>query len=205
MRLNINLATQPYQDVRRFLFRWGLAVVLVAFITIGLGYAAVTATLSWRNVVRQENELRAQIGERNRIRANAETLLNQKQNRTTRDQSQFLNSLIARKAFSWTDVLSDLERIMPTGIQVVGIKPQINDDNQLELRLNVAGQSRDRAIDLVRRLEESPHFRYAEMVNETADKEKGELALQFEISAIYVPSWGVSPATPAQQAQQGGQ
>jgi type IV pilus assembly protein PilN len=201
MRLNINVATQPYQDVRRFLFRWGLAVVIVALLTFGLVYAAVSATLNWRTLTKRENELRAQIAERDRIRANAESFLNQKQNRATRDQSQFLNSLIARKAFSWTDVLSDLERIMPGGIQVVGIRPQINDNNQLELRLTVAGQSRDSAIELVRRLEGSQHFRYAEMVNESSQENKGQgPALQFEISAIYVPSWETNG-----RAVQGGQ
>ena len=198
MHLNINLASQPYQDVRRFLFRWGLTVALVALITCGLVYAAVSATLSWRDVTRQENELRAQIAQRDRIRTAAQAFLNQQQNRGIRDQSQFLNSLIARKAFSWTDVLTDLERIMPTGIKVVGIMPKINDNDQLELHLQVAGQSRDRAIDLVRKLEDSSHFRYAEMVNESSEDKNGRSELTFEISAIYVPSWAVkAPSTQA--------
>lgn len=217
MRLNINLATQPYQDVRRFLFRWGIAVIAILLVTLGLVYAAVMSTLSWRSTRRQQNEVRTQIAERDRIRAQAQTFLNRPENRSTRDQSQFLNSLIARKAFSWTLVLNDLEHIVPAGLQVVNIKPQINDNNQLELVLTVAGSSRDRAVDLVRRLEESSHFRNAEMRSEVSRQtENGNAGMRsaaaagyiFDISAVYVPVYLQDNNAPASQtvaAQQGGQ
>ena len=38
MRLNINLASQKYEDARRFYLRWGTALVLAILITGGLGY-----------------------------------------------------------------------------------------------------------------------------------------------------------------------
>ncbi|HYH00434.1 MAG TPA: PilN domain-containing protein [Terriglobales bacterium] len=206
MRLNINLATQPYQDVRRFLFRWGIVVAVLAAVTFGLVYAAVSATIAWRSVSRQENELRAQIAERDRVRASAEAFLNRPENRSTRDESQFINTLIARKAFSWTQVLSDLERIVPAGLQVTTIRPEITEDNQLELRLVVAGQSRDRAIDLVRRLEGAAHFRNAAVINEAAPNlaNSGSSEFKFEISAVYVPSFELGTPQTA-QTQQGGQ
>lgn len=205
MRLDINLATQPYQDVRRFLFRWGIAVAVLAFLSAILVYAAVSATVSWRSITRQENELRTQIAERDRTRSSAEAFLNRPENRSTRDQSRFINGLIARKAFSWTQVLSDLEQIVPAGLQVTAIRPEISENNQLQLRLTVAGQSRERAIDLVRRLEESRHFRNAEMVNETAPSGNAgaaETGFRFEISATYVPPFELAQGS---SAEQGGQ
>lgn len=204
MRLNINLATQPYQDVRRFLFRWGIALALLAFLSAVLVYAAVSAIMSWRSVSRQENELRAKIADRDRARSSAEAFLNRPENRSTRDQSQFINGLIARKAFSWTQVLSDLEHMVPAGLQVTAIRPEISETNQLQLRLTVAGQSRERAIDLVRRLEESKHFRNAEVVNELAPGTGGQAdsGFRFEISATYVPPFEVGARAAAQQGGQ---
>lgn len=208
MRLNINLATQPYQDVRRILVRWTIAVVAVALVTAALVYAAVSTTLSWRAANRQENEVRSQIAERDRIRANAEAFLSRPENRVTRDQSRFINAMIARKAFSWTLVLSDLERIVPSGVQVVNIRPQVNNDNQLELVLTVAGSSRERAVDLVRRLEESSHFRNAEMRSETSKQANTAIGGMrssepenslFEISATYVPTYPQENAVLGQQ------
>ena len=88
----------------------------------------------------------------------AEAFLNQPENRTTRDQSQFINELIERKSFSWTRVLEDLEKVMPPRVHLVSIHPELDEENQLALKMVVAGDSRDRAIELAHRMEESRHF-----------------------------------------------
>jgi len=195
MRLNINLATQPYQNVRRVLLLWSMAVAIVAVLTCALLWAAIGATRSWRDATRQSNEYRSKIAACDRERVNAEAMLNRPENRSTRDQSLFINTLIARKAFSWTEVLSDLERIMPSGIHVIAIAPTISDDNQLELKLGASGPSRERAIELISRMEDSPHFRNALLRTDVAEQKQSEpnarkeISYRFEITAIYVPSY----------------
>jgi len=62
--------------------------------------------------------------------------------------------LIERKSFSWTRVLEDLEKVMPARVHLVGIHPELDDDNQLLLKLAVAGDSHDRALELARRMED---------------------------------------------------
>ena len=59
------------------------------------------------------NGIQQQIAERDRERSQAEALLNLTQNRSTRDKSQNFNDLFERKAFSWTKVFEDLEKVMP--------------------------------------------------------------------------------------------
>ena len=106
-----------------------------------------------------------------------------------RDRSQFLNDLIERKAFSWTQVFEDLERVMPARIHVVSIRPEVDEDNQLEIKLQVAGESRDRVNELVRKMEESPRFKQPQIKSET--QQSGQAAgdnVEFAISALYVPS-----------------
>ncbi len=210
MRVNINLASQPYQDVRRFVVRWSLLIALVGLVTVGLVYATVVSVLAWRSSNAQKNELRAQIAQREQITAQAQAFLNRPENRTTRDQSQFINALIARKAFSWTEILSDLEHLLPPGLQVMNIRPEINEQSQLQIHI-VVGGSRERAIDLVRRLEESPHFRDAAMVNETTSQSKEGTKLQFDIVSLYIPSYDRPQPSqslqekPATEARAGGQ
>ena len=74
-------------------------------------------------------------------------------------------------------------------MQVVSIKPELNESNQLELVMVVAGDTRDRAIDLVRRMEESPEFRNArvrtEAVGTGGDVPEGKIKV--EINALYLP------------------
>jgi len=62
--------------------------------------------------------------------------------------------LIQRKAFSWTRVFEDLEKVMPTNLHVVALKPELNEQNQLLLEMKVAADNRAGAVDLVQRMED---------------------------------------------------
>ena len=128
------------------------------------------------------------IVDRDQLRANAEGILNLPQNRSTRDQSQFLNELIERKAFSWTRVLENLEKVMPPRVHLMSINPQLDEDNQLGLKMTVAGDSRDRAIELARRMEESRRFSQTNIISERSQQSSssGDTE-QFDIVAVYIP------------------
>jgi type IV pilus assembly protein PilN len=187
MRLDINLASQPYEDARQFWMRWGTAVGAVAVLTLVLLAADVTGWINARRDRAAIAEKRAMIADRDQLRANAERILNLPQNRSTRDQSQFLNELIERKAFSWTRVLENLEKVMPPRVHLMSINPQLDDDNQLGLKMTVAGDSRDRAIELARRMEESRRFAQTNIVSEHAEKNNTGDTEEFDIVAIYIP------------------
>ncbi|PYV98776.1 MAG: fimbrial assembly protein [Acidobacteria bacterium] len=188
MRVDINLATQPYQDARRFWLRWGGALVALGLLTLILLYSALTGWVSARkdrDLIRQRE---AQIAARDQERAQAEALLSRPENRSTRDRSQFLNDLFQRKAFSWTKVFEDLERVMPPRLHVVSIRPEMGSEAGLNIKLVVAGESRERALDLVRKMEASQRFQQTRIDQETA--QIGQSAgdkVQFDISAVYVP------------------
>lgn len=187
MRLDINLASQPYEDARQFWMRWGTAVGALGLLTLILLTMVGTGFVNARRDRQAISQKRTLIAERDQIRTQAQQFLNRPENRTTRDDSQFLNQLIERKAFSWTKVLESLERVMPPRVHVVSISPQLDEENQLALKMVVAGDSRDRAIELARRMEESRRFaqtailRAAHAESQTGDTE------QVEIAAIYVP------------------
>ena len=109
--------------------------------------------------------------------------MNLPENRSTRDRSQFLNELIRRKSFSWTKVFEDLERIMPPRVHLVSIHPELNEDNQLAIKMQVAGDSRERALDLVRRMESSPHFQQTKIDSESQQAQNEGVSL--DITAVY--------------------
>ncbi len=188
MQLDINLASQPYEDARQFWLRWGTAVGAVGLVTLVLLTLTITG---WVNARRDHNamaEKRALIADRDNIRANAEEFLNRPENRNTRDTSQFLNELIERKAFSWTLVLENLEKVMPPRVHVVSIHPELDEDNQLALKMTVAGDSRDRAIELSRRMEDSGRFAQTDISSEhyIPSPTNGDTE-QFDIAAVYIP------------------
>jgi type IV pilus assembly protein PilN len=168
--------------------RWGTAVGAVGLLTLVLLAADITGWLNARRDRAAIAEKRAMIAERDQLRANAEKILNLPQNRSTRDQSQFLNDLIERKAFSWTRVLENLEKVMPPRVHLIAINPQLDEENQLGLKMTVAGDSRDRAIELARRMEESRRFSQTNIISERTEKQSNSSDTeQFDIVAVYIP------------------
>src|ERR1700722_19220040 len=187
MRLDINLASRPYEDARQFWTRWGSTVGAVGLFTLLLLTLDVTGWVNARRDREAMREKRALIADRDRIRADAEEFLGRPENRNTRDQSQFLNELIERKAISWTRVLENLEKVMPPRVHLVSIHPELDEDNQLALKMTVAGDSRDRAIELARRMEDSRRFAQTLVNSETYNlTTNGGDTEHFEITAIYI-------------------
>jgi type IV pilus assembly protein PilN len=191
MRIDINLASRPYEDTRQFWTYWGTGLALLAVVTAILVFMAVTGFVRAGRDRRQISRLESQIEAYDREKAQAEALLNQPQNRELREQSRFLNELFERKAFSWTRVFQDLEQVMPAHLHVVSIHPDMSSGNNVEIKVVVGGESQQQALDLVRKMENSQHFKQTRINNEkTADQQGGSTdRVQFEIEAGYTP-WG---------------
>jgi type IV pilus assembly protein PilN len=188
MRIDINLASRPYEDAGPLWLRWGGALAGLGLLTLILLYMALSGFLlarKDRSLIQQREE---QIAARDQQKAQAEEILSLPANRGTRDRAQFLNDLFQRKSFSWTKVFSDLERVMPPRLHVVSIQPVKGTDNQLQIKLVVAGESRDRAIDLVRKMEGSQRFQQTQIEAESSQTTSipGD-NVRFDISALYIP------------------
>ncbi len=131
-------------------------------------------------------QLQRQIAERDAERAQAQAFLDLAVNRSTRDQSQFLNGLIQRKSFSWTRVFEDLEQVMPPNLHVVSLRPELNEQNQMQLEMKVACDTRAAAVELVHRMEGSKHFQGAQLVQENVGSDNGS-SVAASVLSIYVP------------------
>jgi Fimbrial assembly protein (PilN) len=187
MRVDINLATQPYEDSGSLWMRWGTALAVLGLITLVLLYSVLAgwaAARKDRSLIAQREQ---QIAVRDQEKARAEAILNLPENRATRDRSQFLNDLFLRKEFSWTEVFQDLERVMPARLHLVSIQPAMAPGNQLEIKMVVAGESRERALELVRKMESSQRFQQTQIEEEQSQSglTPGD-NVQFDISAVYV-------------------
>jgi Tfp pilus assembly protein PilN len=183
MRLNINLATHPYEDAREFWTRWGVAVALLAVFTLALLGWTVRGWIAAGRDRHNIAELQQMIAGRDRERAEAQAFLEMNTNRSTRDQSQFLNNLIRRKSFSWTLAFEDLERVMPPTLHVVSLRPEFNEQNAMFLDMKVLGPNRSAAVELVHRMEGSSRFRNAQLVAESESTD-GVVA---QVIATYIP------------------
>ncbi len=157
MRVTINLATRPYVELDRLLRQLRLAIGVLALLAVGLSIWLHTAKAQAAQQQRQLVALNAQADALDRERASNEARLRQPVNAATLSRNQFLNTVFARKAFSWTAVLMDLESVLPGGVQVQSIEPLVAPTGEVTIRLRVLGD-RERTVQLVRNLEGSRRF-----------------------------------------------
>ncbi|MGB9253669.1 MAG: PilN domain-containing protein [Candidatus Korobacteraceae bacterium] len=201
MRININLASQPYEVAREYKRRMtmliaGLAVVAVVLV----GYILYQRAHS-RIINRQLAELQRQMDALNHEESQARATLNRPANKEIADQSEFLNELFARKSMSWTHIFTVMEKIVPPELHVTSMKPEYSKSGDLVLHVVVATDSRDRAVEMVRNMEKSTHFHQPQVVAENVvanTSDQGQAGgIQFDIAAIYVPGTMEADESPA--------
>jgi Tfp pilus assembly protein PilN len=206
MRLNINLASQPYEDARRFMLTWAAVLVPLFLLVLALGFGVVRQFLEYRQVSADISREQQVIRDLDTKQAEGVAILNQPGNRDVREKSDFINGLITRKEISWTRVFTDLEQLMPAHLRVLSIQPQIDND-QIQIVMLLGGDSRERAATLVRRMDKSRVFRNAVISNENdAEGQAGPDAMRFQLRAEYVPGEFAKPEPETAKAQtEGGQ
>ncbi len=196
MKITLNLASKPYVDVRSIIkqLRILMGILLVLALPLWLlqrseQKKAQAATARVRAVEDNVQRLRKQ-------QQSYQELMRQPQNAAVLTQSDFLNSLFRRKAFSWTATMTDLETVLPTGVQVLSIEPVVASDGEVTIRLRVSG-ARDRAVELVKNLEKSRHFASPRLAGEALTTATGPnmaaqpinaaISVNFDILADYRP------------------
>jgi type IV pilus assembly protein PilN len=166
MRISLNLASQPYIDLRAVLKRLRILMAALAAVSLllwlflrverGKAAAAVAHAEAMANNVRRLQQQQESY----------QALMRQPKNAAVLTQADFLNSLFHKKAFSWTATMTDLETVLPGGVQVMSIDPEVAKNGTVIIHMRVGG-ARDRAVELVSNLEKSRHFIYPKLANES--------------------------------------
>lgn len=182
MRVSVNLATRPFVELRPLLARLRLAMIALALLAIGLIVGLRVLKQKADAATAQMDSLKSQTAEyQNRMQVN-EARMRQPRNRAVLERAQFLNELFAKKSFSWTAVMMDLEDVLPAGLQVTSIDPAISKEGDVTIRLRVSGQ-REKAVDLVRNLEKSKRFLLPRLSNESLQADKTGSAASAQLNS----------------------
>jgi type IV pilus assembly protein PilN len=222
MRISINLATRPFVELRPLFLRLRILMAVLAAVAIALGLWAHALQQRLDRAAAQMDRLRDQTIAAQQERLHNEARMRQPANAAVLDRAHFLNALFLAKSFSWTAVMMDLENVLPTGVQVTSITPQVTAGGDVIIRLRVSGE-RDRAVQLVRNLEHSRRFLHPRISGEASQAKDngsqrpgqygqfrqpqsnvptGPPAVEFDILADYNPlPEGESYTRPAKSAR----
>jgi type IV pilus assembly protein PilN len=202
MRIQVNLASRPFVELKPFFARLRLVMGVLALIAVALIVWAHVLQNKVDRAQAQMDDLRSKTVAFQQEKLHNEQKMREPANAAVLERAHFLNAVFLRKSFSWTAVMMDLETVLPVGVQVTSIEPQVTADGDVLIRLRVSGE-RDKAVQLVRNLERSRRFSAPRLTGESVQAKEAARGpgfaggaagnagppggVEFEILANYVP------------------
>jgi hypothetical protein len=202
MHLNINLASQKFEDVQQFFVRWGTALGATGVLTLLL------VILAWHNHAKSADlaikiaDQKQAIARLEKLRSEAARIESLPENIDVTQQKNFWNTQLLRRQFSWTQLLNDLQKIMPKRAYVSSVHPEITLDHHMKLSLVIEGEKHADAVLLVQKLEGSERFRLAHIIEENTQKDSrpgGLPIIRFGIEALYTPATSPRAKAPGKE------
>ncbi|MDQ6803048.1 MAG: hypothetical protein M3041_19775 [Acidobacteriota bacterium] len=148
--LHLNLAGRPYRDHRPLYAVVVVTSILVAMMllnNIETGYRYVRETRTTRDKIAQ---IESQIDTENRRTDDANQRLQGVNVKQLSEQAQFVNARLAERAFSWSELLDRLERVLPDDVRIESISPAFGKTGIVHLTMQASAKSGDgmtRTID----------------------------------------------------------
>jgi len=187
MSRNWNFARRPFHDDRP-----AYAVAAVLFLAGAL--LAVANLKLFSEYRRQVADTRADVAtleDRQRLadeKANAaKAALASYQVSALAEESRGLARILAERRFSWTTLLSRLERTLPPDVGLAHLSPSFDKEDQVILSMQLAGRNRETVVKTVASLSHDPAFSNIELRTETSPEGAGPDPIQFQISCQYAP------------------
>jgi hypothetical protein len=158
-RVPINLASEPFRRDRPIMVG---SIALAAVLALLLIYQVITI-LSGRREAADIRVAIARESAQNQAlaaqQAKLDATLRRPENAEVLEHSLFLNTLIERKAISWTKIFADLYAVMPYNVRLVSVRlPAVDTNNQVLLDMVVGAKEVPPILDLLKKLEAAPQF-----------------------------------------------
>lgn len=188
LRATLNFAAHPVRNYS--LYSAGFRVALVALAGLTALHAVwLNRVLAARDDVAaslEEAETHALTAEE-AVRA-AELRLDRKNLAPLNDETAWANGLIAAYRFSWTELLDNLEQVLPPSVFVQAVVPSIKKDGTVELRLATVSKTPADLAVFLDALEASPIFAGAYPENEREDLLKSiGYGTMSDVKVLYLP------------------
>ena len=182
--IHLNLASRPFRDYRPVY----AAVVLMALLTAFLALNNVDTFLRYRTETKTTRaniaKLELQIADEHR---RTETLVQRLRGVDLKllvSQTEFANAQLAERAFSWSELLDRLEKVLPTDVRLQSVTPAFEKDGLVHLSMTCVTKTGEGLTATINRFNGDPHFANAFPTSETV----ASAEYRFTLGVDYRPS-----------------
>jgi hypothetical protein len=184
MRFQVNLSRQPFYNRRLF---W-LGFLIVLTIT-GLFGAWTLRQID--QSADKEKSLQAKITEQNQRLKEAKAKPVMGQQALSEDQIIQIEAaafLIKRRSFSWTKMLEEFERSLPSTVRISSINYKTAEekgiDSNLQFSVRVISKTPEDVTKMIAKMDQQPTFRIVP-ISQTNQDQSGDVS--FDLELVYVP------------------
>ena len=188
MKTRFNLATAPLENNRRFIAGSTVLGILAIAAMSFLSLHAIRVRRANREMRVDIDRLQAQIRVSQREQESLRDAFKSPQAVEALKRSQFLNGLIEERTFPWTKMFADLEQVLPAGVRVISISPQMDKDGKLKVALTVGAVSYDQGIKFLDSIDSSRAFSDVQVAQGSQSQrasENGADKVQMSLEAHY--------------------
>ncbi|MGB6483929.1 MAG: hypothetical protein WBE86_10635 [Candidatus Acidiferrales bacterium] len=158
MKTHFNLATAPLENNRRFIAGSSAVGIIAIAAMVFLSIHAIHARQTNREMRVNIDQLREQIRISLRQQESLRNAFKSPQAVEALKRSQFLNGLIEARTFPWTKMFADLEQILPPGVRVISISPQMDGEGNVRVVFSVGAMNDEQEHKFLDLLDSSPVF-----------------------------------------------
>jgi len=183
----LNLASRPFRNERAPALGFALLALSV------LGLSAWQAVALRRLLPADGDTVRAEVSaldaELSALEDEEAELLRVRPDRKKQDEWRRVQSLVDQRLFSWTRLLGRLEQVLPPGVRLQAIRPEV-DEGVVTLELDAIARTLDDGYRLWEALLRSGDFEGALATSITAQDE----GMSFVFTMRYRPEKAPAPA-----------
>jgi hypothetical protein len=163
----INLASEPFRRDRPMMVGSAVLAGILLFLLVVQGVTIVSQRHQAADTRQLIERLNGQLKTLSTDQAKLNATLRMGENSEVLERSVFLNSLIDRKAISWTKIFADLEKVMPYNVRLVTVRlPEVDSKNNVLLDMVVGAKEVAPVIQLLNKFEAAPQFGPTDLQNQ---------------------------------------
>lgn len=182
--LRTNLSTRPFYNSRAVHAVLGVLAVIVLGVTAFNLYEGMNLTVAQRTLGAHAEESEAEAG---RLRTEAATIraqIDPKELNVVSAAAREANAIIDRRAFSWSELFSQVEDVLPEDVRITAMHPEIDKDGTFAVSISVESRRVEDLDAFVEALEARSTFQNVLPVEEQTSEDG---LIEGVIEGIYVP------------------
>ena len=154
---NLNLSTRPFPAYRVANFGLLVFFIVVAGVSAWQLYSYRHYSALAKDILAQEKKAQFDKADLSAKLSDLTARLDRPATTAKLAEIDYLNGLIVRKHFSWTQVFSNLEGVVPDNVHLNRVSPEITKDKVL-LHMDIVCRSNSDEREFILRLQASPVF-----------------------------------------------